>query len=62
LNVKASHLSASAYLNALRKELSTLQAPYRPWRTETLTLAGNTAVLRILFGAPTPLGLLGPTS
>jgi hypothetical protein len=61
LNYKASHLSSSAYLKALLKELATLQGPYRPWRTETPTSAGHVAVLRILFAAPTPLGLLGPT-
>jgi hypothetical protein len=54
---KASHLSGSAYLSALRKSLTYLSGPYRPMRTQTLPLPGHGTVLRVLFGAPTPLNL-----
>lgn len=58
---KASHLSGSAYLRALRASLAGLSGQYRPLRTQTLTLPGQGSVLRVLFGAPSPLNLLGPT-
>jgi len=57
LSDKASHLSGSAYLSALRNSLAGLPGQYRPMRTQTLTLPGHGTVLRVLFGAPTPLNL-----
>jgi hypothetical protein len=58
LRDKASHLSGQAYLSGLEKVLDKLPAPFQPLRSQTLSLPGHGPVLRILFGAPTPLGLL----
>ena len=54
---KSAHLSSSAYVSALLKILASLPAPYRPLRTQTAELTPGKRVLRIEFGAPSPLGL-----
>jgi hypothetical protein len=61
LRDKVSHASGPAYLGTLLSQLNQLQGTWRPMRTQKLTLSGDGAVLRILFGAPSPLGLLSPS-
>jgi hypothetical protein len=60
-NDTAAHMSTSAYLQSILAVLAREPSPYRPARAQTVMLAGK-AVLRIEFAAPSPLGLLGPTS
>ncbi len=55
-NVPAAHLSSSAYAHAMLALAAKLLPAYRPLRTETVKLPGGIYVLRIEFGAPTPLG------
>jgi hypothetical protein len=55
-NVTAAHLSSSAYVQAMVALAGTLPGDYRPLRTLTVKLPGGMSVLRIEFGAPTPLG------
>jgi hypothetical protein len=56
---QAAHLAAAAYVQAMRADLGTVQAGYRP-SIATAILPGGQTVLRIEFTAPSPLGLLGP--
>jgi hypothetical protein len=58
---KGSHLTGAAYVSAARKIIDSLPNGYRPTQIKTVTLAGGISALRILYSAPTPLGLLGPT-
>jgi hypothetical protein len=59
--VRGVQLSPKAYAASLVRYLRELPAPYQPLRTETITL-GRKPVLQIEYGAPSPLGLLGPGS
>jgi hypothetical protein len=56
---KASGLSGSAYVDALKRALDSLSPSERPLQEKIMKTAGGT-VLRITFPAPTPLGLLTP--
>jgi hypothetical protein len=56
---QASHLGSVAYVRSMRSYLSTVNAQYRPARTETVVIGGQ-AVLRVEFTAPSPLGVFGP--
>jgi hypothetical protein len=51
--------AAAAYLRSVVAFLAAQPAPFRPVRWATVRLSGQ-PVLRIEFGAPSPLGLLGP--
>jgi hypothetical protein len=55
---QASHLGSAAYVRSMRSYLGTVDAQYRPARTETV-VAGGQAVLRVEFTAPSPLGVFG---
>jgi hypothetical protein len=61
-NDAAAHMSRSAYVQSMVAVLSAEPAQLRPARIQPAMLAGGKAVLRIEYAAPTPLGLLGPTS
>jgi hypothetical protein len=56
----AEHASAAAYLRSMTAFLTAQRAPYRPLRLATVRPPSGQPVLRILFGAPSPPGLLGP--
>jgi hypothetical protein len=56
---RASDLSSSAYLQTLRKQLC-IGPGNHPTSMITGVLPTGQAVLRVEFGAPSPLGLLGP--
>jgi hypothetical protein len=57
-NDKASHLSSSAYVEAVTKYVDTQTSPtYRPTQPRVITLPGGTTILRLLFLAPSPLTL-----
>jgi hypothetical protein len=53
---KASRLTGQAYVDALIKALGTLS--YRPAQATTVTLPTGVTVLRIVFSAPSPFGVL----
>jgi len=55
------HLSPAAYAAALVHDLRKLPPQYQPLRIETITM-GAMPVLQIEYGAPSPLGLLGPST
>jgi hypothetical protein len=55
---RASHLGGAAYVRSVRSYLGTVDAQYRPARTETVVVGGQ-AVLRLEFTAPSPLGVFG---
>ena len=58
---QAAHMNGAAYVQAMRAALDKLTGPYRPASTVTMMAqAGEPAVLRVEFTAPSPLGLLGP--
>ncbi|HEY2507977.1 MAG TPA: hypothetical protein VGI58_15785 [Streptosporangiaceae bacterium] len=56
----AARLSPAVYVAALRRVLTSVPAAFRPRSVSTLVLADHAQVLRVQFGAPSPLGLLAP--
>jgi hypothetical protein len=52
--VKAAHLTRAAYLGWMLSVIDTQRAEYRPW-IQQVTLRTGQAVLRIGYGAPSPL-------
>jgi hypothetical protein len=54
-------LAPAAYLAALRQVLDSVPAEYKPMVTASLQLPNHVHALRIVVGAPSPLGLLAPT-
>ena len=59
-SVPSAHLSSSAYVRAIVSDLGEAPTPTNSASTRRVTLRDGRAVLRIEFGAPSPLGLLGP--
>jgi hypothetical protein len=57
---QAAHMNGAVYVQAMRAALDKLTGTYRPASTVTMAQAGEPAVLRVEFTAPSPLGLLGP--
>jgi hypothetical protein len=57
---QAAHMNGAVYVQAMRAALDKLTGLYRPAGTVTMAQAGEPAVLRVEFTAPSPLGLLGP--
>jgi len=53
--VKAAHLTRAAYLGWMRSLIDTQRAEYRPVWVQQVTLRTGQAVLRIGYGAPSPL-------
>ena len=53
--VKAAHLTRAAYLGWMRSFIDTQRAEYRPVWVQQVTLRTGEAVLRIGYGAPSPL-------
>jgi serine/threonine protein kinase len=53
--VKAAHLTRAAYLGWMRSFINTQRAEYRPVWVQQVTLRTGQAVLRIGYGAPSPL-------
>ena len=53
--VKAAHLTPAAYLGWMRSFINTQRAEYRPVWVQQVTLRTGQAVLRIGYGAPSPL-------
>ncbi len=53
--VKAAHLTRSAYLSWMRSFIGTQRAEYRPVWVQQVTLRTGQPVLRIGYGAPSPL-------
>ena len=53
--VKAAHLTRAAYLGWMRSFIDTQRAEYRPAWVQQVTLRTGQAVLRIGYGAPSPL-------
>jgi hypothetical protein len=53
--VKAAHLTRAAYLGWMRSFIDTQRAEYRPVWVQQVTLRTGQAVLRIGYGAPSPL-------
>ena len=56
------HLSNSAYMHSMLALLRQQRGRYRPASVKQARLAGGVPVLRIEFAAPSPLGLIGPTT
>ena len=52
---RAAHLTAAAYLGWMRAFINVQRAPYRPTWSQPVTLRPGQAVLRIGYGAPSPL-------
>jgi hypothetical protein len=52
---RAAHLTRAAYLGWMRAFIDAQRAPYRPARSQPVTLRTGQAVLRIGYGAPSPL-------
>ena len=57
---RTANLNGAVYVQAMRAALGKLTGPYQPASTVTMAQAGEPAVLRVEFTAPSPLGLLGP--
>jgi hypothetical protein len=53
--VPAAHLTPSAYVTWMRAFINAQRAEYRPAWSQQLTLRNGQAVLRIGYGAPSPL-------
>ncbi len=53
--VPASHLTRAAYVRWMRTFIDAQRAPYRPAWAQQVTLASGQTVLRIGYGAPSPL-------
>ena len=53
--VKAAHLTRAAYLSWIRSFIDTQRAEYQPVWVQQVTLPNGQAVLRIGYGAPSPL-------
>ena len=53
--VEAAHLTRAAYLGWMRSFIDTQRAEYRPVWVQQVTLRTGQAVLRIGYGAPSPL-------
>jgi len=53
--VPAAHLTRAAYLGWMQSFLGTQRAEYRPVWVQQVTLRTGQAVLRIGYGAPSPL-------
>jgi hypothetical protein len=58
----ASDLSPADYERSVIKALNVLPASQRPIHVMTVTLAGGSTALRIVFSAPSPFNALGPGS
>jgi hypothetical protein len=58
-NDRAAHMTIAAYLRSLRASLKGLNAQLRPARIVQVVRPGRSAVLRVEFTGPSPLGLLG---
>ncbi len=54
-SVRAAHLTRTAYLGWMRSFINTQRAEYQPVRVQQVTLRTGQAVLRIGYGAPSPL-------
>ena len=54
-NVPKAHLTRAAYLNRMRSFIDAQRAEYHPDWTQQVTLPSGQAVLRIGYGAPSPL-------
>jgi len=52
---RAAHLTRAAYLGWMRAFIDAQRAPYRPAWSQPVTLRTGQAVLRIGYGAPSPL-------
>jgi hypothetical protein len=57
---RTAHMNGAVYVQAMRAALGKLTGPYRPASTVAMAQAGEPAVLRVEFTAPSPLGLLAP--
>ena len=58
--VKAAHLTRAAYLGWMRSFIDTQRAEYQPVWVQQVTLPNGQAVLRIGYGAPSPLSYRDP--
>ena len=58
--VRAPHLTRAAYLRWMRSFIGTQRAEYHPDWVQQVTLPHGQAVLRIGYGAPSPLSYPGP--
>jgi hypothetical protein len=56
--VKAAHLTPAAYLGWMQSFIGTQRAEYHPAWIQPITLRTGQGVLRIGYGAPSPLGPL----
>jgi hypothetical protein len=56
--VKAAHLTPAAYLGWMQSFIGTQRAEYRPAWIQPMTLRSGQGVLRIGYGAPSPLSPL----
>jgi hypothetical protein len=56
----AGHIVSAGYVRSMVLFLHSQHGPFRPARVQTVRLADGADVLRIVFTAPSPLGLLGP--
>jgi predicted Ser/Thr protein kinase len=58
--VRAPHLTRAAYLRWMRSFIGTQRAEYHPDWVQQVTLPNDQAVLRLGYGAPSPLSYPGP--
>jgi hypothetical protein len=54
----AAHVTSGAYVQSLESALQSQSPPYVPLSVGSVHLAGGPSVLKIVFAAPSPLGLL----
>lgn len=54
------HAGGSALVQHMIAFLNAQRPPFRPVRAEMALLPGGQHMLRVVFAAPSPLGLLGP--
>lgn len=57
---RVGHAVSPGYVRSMVTFLRSQHGKFRPSRVRTVYLAGGTAVLRVEFSVPSPLGLLGP--
>ncbi len=53
--IRAAHLTRAAYVRSMRAFIDVQRAPYRPAWAQQVTLPNGQTVLRIGYGAPSPL-------
>jgi len=60
-HVPAAHQTDAAYVRSMLSALRSLPAQFKPLWTERLPLPDGQVLLRVMYSAPSPLNLLGPT-